>query len=244
MNPALERMLIEVAAAQPNTVVVLTAGGNLDMSGWIDRVRAVLHAFYPGQAGGQALAEIIFGVVNPSGKLPATFEKRPEDRGSFPHYFDHDGDDRVTLGDGIFSGYRHFDRHGIEPRFAFGFGLSYTTFRLSNLRLSSRQLAAGQTLGVTIDITNTGPRAGAEVVQVYVRDVASRLPRPLKELKGFTRVVLEPGRSTEARVELGSSAFEYYDPEAHGWVLEPGEFEILVGVSANDIRASARLSIG
>jgi beta-glucosidase len=243
MNPALERMLVEVAAAQPNTVVVLTAGGNLDMSGWIDRVRAVLHAFYPGQAGGQALAEIIFGVVNPSGKLPATFEKRPEDRGSFPHYFDHDGDDRVTLGDGIFSGYRHFDRHGIEPRFAFGFGLSYTTFRLSNLRLSSRKIAAGQTLGVTIDVTNTGARAGAEVVQVYVRDIASRLPRPLKELKGFTRVLLEPGRSTEARVELGAGAFEYYDPEAHGWVLEPGEFEILVGVSANDIRASAPLSI-
>jgi beta-glucosidase len=192
MNPEIERMLLEVAAVQPNTVVVLTAGGNLDMSRWIARVRGVLHAFYPGQAGGQALAAILFGVVNPSGKLPATFEKRAEDRGSFESYFDRDGDERVELSDGIWSGYRHFDRNGIEPRFPFGFGLSYTSFRLSELVLSSERLTAGQSLGVRLRVRNTGKRAGAEVVQVYVRDVASRLPRPPKELKGFARVSLEP----------------------------------------------------
>jgi beta-glucosidase len=244
MNPEVERLLLEVAEAQPNTVVVLTAGGNLDMSRWIDRVRGVLHAFYPGQAGGQALAEILFGVVNPSGKLPATFEKHAEDRGSFDCYFDADGDDRIELTDGIMSGYRHFDQHGIEPRFPFGFGLSYTSFGLSELSLSSAQLGAGEPLGVSVRVTNTGARAGAEVVQVYVHDPVSRLPRPPKELKGFGRIALEAGASGEVRIELPPSAFEYYDPEQKRWLLEPGEFEILVGVSATDIRLRARLVIG
>jgi len=244
MNPEIENMLIEVAKAQPDTVVVLTAGGNLDMSRWIERVRGVIHAFYPGQAGGQALAEVVFGVVNPSGKLPATFEARAEDRGSFDCYFDADDDGRIQLSDGIFSGYRHFDRSGIRPRYPFGFGLSYTTFQLSDLALSAARIGAGQTLGVSVQVENTGERAGAEVVQVYVRDVASRLPRPPKELKGFARLALEPGQSGEARIELGPSAFEYYDPEQHRWVLEPGEFEILVGTSAADIRARASVHVG
>jgi len=243
MNPEIERMLVEVAAVQPNTVVVLTAGGNLDMTRWVDRVRGVLHAFYPGQAGGQALAEILFGAVNPSGKLPATFEKHAEDRGSFDCYFDADGDQRVELSDGIFSGYRHFDRHGIEPLFPFGFGLSYTSFRLSELALSSERLRAGQSLRVSLRVTNTGARAGAEVVQVYVHDVASRLPRPPKELKGFARVELAPGETRETEIELPPSAFEYYDPEQKRWLLEFGEFEILVGVSAGDIRLRARVLI-
>jgi beta-glucosidase len=243
MNPEIEALLLAVAAAQPKTVVVLTAGGNLDMNRFIDRVPAVLHAFYPGEAGGQALAEILFGQVNPSGRLPATFEKRVEDRSCFGSYFDSDGDQRVVLEDGIFTGYRHFDRTGIEPRFAFGFGLSYTTFRHSGLRLSHERLSAGQDLELSVDVTNTGTRAGAEVVQVYVRDVACRLPRPEKELKGFARVLLEPGESRRATVLLQADAFEYYDPEQRRWLLEPGEFEVLVGASATDIRQRARLVI-
>jgi beta-glucosidase len=248
MNPEIEQMLLEVAAVQPNTLVVVTAGGNLDMSRWAPRVRGVLHAFYPGQAGGQALAEIIFGRVNPSGKLPATFEQRAEDRGSFSCYFDTDGTGRIELTDGIYSGYRHFDREGIEPRYPFGHGLSYTSFAFSELSLTSQRLRAasllaGERLGVSVRVSNTGQRAGAEVVQVYVRDVASRLPRPPKELKGFARVALEPGQSGEARIELGRGAFEYYDPEQHGWVLEPGEFEILVAASARDVRLRAKLSV-
>lgn len=244
MNPEIENMLIEVAQAQPNTLVVLTAGGNLDMSRWIDRVRGVLHAFYPGQAGGQALAEIIFGVVNPSAKLPATFEAQAEDRGSHASYFDPEGDGRIELRDGIFSGYRHFDREGIAPRFAFGFGLSYTSFRFSDLSLSSARIPAGSGLVVSVRVTNIGEREGAEVVQVYVRDVASRLPRPPKELKGFARVTLEPGQSGEARIELSPSAFEFYDPVEKRWVLEPGEFEILVAASAADVRLRTSVSVG
>jgi beta-glucosidase len=244
MNPEIENMLLEVARVQPNTIVVLTAGGNLDMSRWIDRVRGVLHAFYPGQAGGQALAEIIFGVVNPSGKLPATFEARAEDRGSFDSYFDSDGDGRIELTDGVFSGYRYFDREGIAPRFAFGFGLSYTKFSFSDLSLSSPRIAAGAALDVSVRVTNSGPRAGAEVVQVYVRDVASRLPRPPKELKGFARLELAAGASGVARIQLPPEAFEYYDPAQKRWVLEPGEFEILVGASATDVRLRASVVVG
>jgi beta-glucosidase len=233
-----------VAAAQRNTIVVLTAGGNLDMSRFIDRVPAVLHAFYPGEAGGQALAEILLGRVNPSGKLPATFEKRVEDRSCFNSYFDVDQDSRVVLEDGIFTGYRHFDRSGIEPRFAFGFGLSYTTFQHAGLSLSRERLAAEQALEVQVEVTNTGKRAGAEVVQVYVRDVQSRLPRPEKELKGFARVLLAPGETKRVSVKLEPQAFQYYDPEQKSWLLEPGEFEVLVGASATDIRQRARCTIG
>jgi beta-glucosidase len=244
MNPEIENMLLEVARVQPNTIVVLTAGGNLDMSRWIDRVRGVLHAFYPGQAGGQALAEIIFGVVNPSGKLPATFEARAEDRGSFDSYFDSDGDGRIELTDGVFSGYRYFDREGIAPRFAFGFGLSYTKFSFAELSLSSPRIAAGAALDVSVRVTNSGPRSGAEVVQVYVRDVVSRLPRPPKELKGFARLELAAGASGVARIQLPPEAFEYYDPAQKRWVLEPGEFEILVGASATDVRLRASVVVG
>jgi beta-glucosidase len=243
MSPEIEALLREVAAVQPKTIVVLTAGGNLDMSRFIERVPAVLHAFYPGESGGRALAEIIFGKVNPSGRLPATFEKRAEDRSSFGSYHDTDGDRRVVLEDGIFTGYRHFDRTGIEPRFPFGFGLSYTTFRHSGLRLSHARLAASQSLEVTLDVSNTGSRAGAEVVQVYVRDVASRLPRPHKELKGFARVVLEPGETKQATIVLGPDALEFYDPEQRRWVLEPGEFEVLAGASAADIRQRATFTV-
>ncbi len=243
MNPEIENMLLAVAEAQPNTVVVLTAGGNLDMSRWIDRVRGVLHAFYPGQAGGQALAEIIFGQVNPSAKLPVSFEKRAEDRSSFTSYHDQDGDGRVRLDDGIFTGYRHFDRNQIEPRFPFGFGLSYTTFRYSELALSAARVEEGQRVLVSFTVENVGQRPGSEVAQLYLRDVASRLPRPPKELKGFARLTLEPGQSRQAQIELSQEAFEYYDPERGGWLLEPGEFEVLIGASATDVRLRAALSV-
>ncbi|HTV23665.1 MAG TPA: fibronectin type III-like domain-contianing protein, partial [Polyangiaceae bacterium] len=173
---------------------------------------------------------------------------RAEDRGSFSCYFDTDGSGRIELSDGIFSGYRYFDREGVEPRYPFGHGLSYTSFAFSELWLSSQRasaaaLLAGERVSVSVRVGNTGQRAGAEVVQVYVRDVASSLPRPPKELKGFARVALEAGQSGEARIELGRGAFEYYDPARHAWVLEPGEFEILVAASATDVRLRAKLVV-
>jgi beta-glucosidase len=236
MSVALEKLIVAVAEVQPNSVVVLTAGGNVDMSSWLDRARGVLHAWYPGQAGGQAIAEILFGAVNPSGRLPATFEKRLEDRSSFGSYHDDDGDRRVTLSDGIFTGYRHFDRSGTAPRFPFGFGLSYTTFAYEGLHLSSATLDAGGELVVGVDVRNTGARAGAEVVQLYLREASPRLPRPDKELKGFHKVWLEPGEVARVSIRIDRRALEYYDPELHGFTYEPGQFEALIGPDAGDIR--------
>lgn len=236
MHQGLERLILAVAEAQPNSVVVLTAGGNVDMSAWIERVRGVIHAWYPGQAGGQAIAEVLFGVTNPSGRLPATFEKRLEDRSSFDSYHDADGDRRVWLRDGIFGGYRHFDREGIEPRFPFGFGLSYTSFAYEALRLSSGTLDAETGLVVSVDVRNSGSRAGAEVVQLYLRELAPRLPRPVKELKAFGKVWLRPGERQTLQLRLEQAALRFYDPEQHAFVHQPGEFEALVGPNARDVK--------
>jgi beta-glucosidase len=241
LHAGLEKLLAAVTAAQPNTVVVLTAGGNLDMSGWIDNARGVLHAWYPGQAGGQALAEILLGKVNPSGRLPATFEKRLEDRSSFDSYHD-SGDLRVQLTDGIFTGYRHFDRTGVKPRFPFGFGLSYTTFALSGLQLSSEQLLPGAELEVSVDVKNTGSRAGAEVVQLYLSALEPRVPRPVKELAAFRKVWLEPGQSTRVTLRVERKAFEYYDQERGGFRFDPGRYAVSVGQNAGDARLRAELS--
>lgn len=240
LHSGLEKLIAAVTAAQPNTVVVLTAGGNLDMTGWVDQARGVLHAWYPGQAGGQALAEILLGKVNPSGKLPATFEKRLEDRSSFDSYHD-SGDLRVQLSDGVFTGYRHFDRAKIEPRFPFGFGLSYTTFALSGLQLSSERLAPGQALEVSVEVRNTGSRAGAEVVQVYLSALEARVPRPVKELAAFRKVWLEPGQSATVTLRVEREAFEYYDPERRAFRFDPGPYAVSVGQHAGHVPLRAEL---
>jgi beta-glucosidase len=226
----------DVAAANPRTAVVLFAGGNVDMNGFIDAIPALLHVWYPGQEGGTAIAELLFGRVTPSGRLPATFEKRLEDRSASGCYHDSDGDRHVALSDGIFFGYRHFDQTGIEPRFPFGFGLSYTTFEYSNLGVSSDTMTETGRLRVSFDVRNSGSRRGAETALLFVRDVASHLPRPVKEFKGFTKVLLEPGASRRVDIEIGRDELVYFDPELHDWVYEPGEFEILVGASAADVR--------
>lgn len=235
IGPIQERLILECSDANKNAVVVLAAGGNVDMEPWIDRTKALLHIWYPGQEGGTAVGEILFGDVNPSGRLPATFEKRLEDRSSYNCYHDSDNDKRVTLADGIFGGYRHFDRFGIEPRFPFGFGLSYTTFELSNLRLSSPRITENETITVSVDVTNTGTRAGAQVVQMYIRDLESKLTRPVKELKGFDKTYLEAGATGVVTMQIDRSSLSYYDPDCHDWVYEKGEFLVMVGTSARDI---------
>lgn len=235
----LERLIEAVADVQPNVIVVLTAGGNVDVSRWIDRVRGLLHAWYPGQAGGRAIAEILLGDVNPSGRLPATFERRLEDRSSFGSYHDSDGDDRVALTDGVFGGYRHFDRAGIEPRFPFGFGLSYTRFAYERLALSSDVLGPADEVTLSLDLVNTGGRAGSEVVQVYLRPPASAVPRPPKTLAAFTKVKLEPGERRRLKLRVPRTALDFYDADARRFRYEPGEHELLVGASATDIRLRA-----
>jgi len=172
--------------------------------------------------------------VNPSGKLPTTFPKRLEDNPAYINYPGEKG--QVFYGEGIFVGYRYYDKKKIEPLFPFGHGLSYTTFVYSNLRLSASEIDADETLQVSVDVQNTGTRAGKEVVQLYVRDVEAGVMRPEKELKGFQKIALDPGETKTVTFTLDREALSYYDPVQKAWVAEAGEFEVLIGSSSRDIR--------
>lgn len=237
-----EALISEIAGVNKRTIVVITAGGNISMSGWIDQVEGILHAWYPGQEGGTALAEIIFGDVNPSGKIPASFEKRWEDNPCFNSYYDADNDKHVNYSEGIFIGYRHYDKSGVEPLFPFGYGLSYTKFDYSSLRLNSEKLKNGERIYVSFDVKNTGLKAGAEVVQVYIRDVIASEPRPVKELKGFDKIFLEPGEVKNVIIALDEIALSFYSSKKKRWIAEPGQFEVLVGSSSADIRLKGTFS--
>lgn len=230
-----------VAAVNRRTIVVLNSGGGVDWQGWLDRVPAVLHAWYPGQEEGTAVAEILFGAVNPSGKLPASFEKRPEDGPCYASYHA-SKEDRMAYSEGVFVGYRGFDRNGVEPRFGFGHGLSYTTFAYDDLQVRTEGRGDSRRVVVTARVTNKGPRAGREVAQLYVGDVAASVPRPPRELKGFASVELAPGEARTVRFELDRRAFAFYDVAGKGWKVEPGEFVIQVGRSSRDLPLKATLT--
>lgn len=236
-------LIKKVAAVNPNALVIVNAGGNVDMNSWIDNVKGLLYAWYPGQEGGTATSDIIFGKINPSGKLPVSFEYKPEDNPTFKSYWDEDKDLNVTFTEGIFLGYRYYDKSKVKPRFPFGYGLSYTTFGYGNVKIPEKTIKAGDKLKFSIDITNTGNIAGAEAVQVYVSDLKSSLPRPIKELKAFDKVFLNKGETRTLQFELDKDAFSFYTPEKHGWVIEPGEFKILIGSSSVDIRNEFNISV-
>ena len=229
-------LIEQVAAANKHTVVILNTGSPITMP-WLDRVAAVAQAWYPGQECGNAIADVLFGDVTPSGKLSQTFPARLEDNPAFINYPGENG--RVYYGEGLFVGYRYYEKKDITPLFPFGFGLSYTTFGYSNLRLSSTQIGPDDTLSVMVDITNTGQRVGKEVVQLYVRDATSSLQRPNKELKSFAKVQLAPGETKTVTLTIARDALAYYDDLAQKWVAEAGEFVALVGSSSQDIRATA-----
>jgi beta-glucosidase len=235
--PGKQDALVEqVAAVNPHTIVVLNTGSPINMP-WLEKVAAVLQAWYPGQECGNAIADVLFGDINPSGKLPQTFPMRLEDT---PTYLDFPGENgKVYYGEGIFVGYRYYDKKKISALFPFGFGLSYTTFDYGPLSLSAQEIGPDDTLQVSVEITNTGQRAGKEVVQLYVRDEQASLQRPEKELKAFAKVQLEPGERRTMRLSIPSDALAYYDDLAHQWVAEAGDFEVLVGASSRDIRATA-----
>jgi beta-glucosidase len=220
-----------------NTVVVVNAGSPVAMQ-WADRCPALVVAWYPGMAFGEALADVLLGDVNPSGRLPTTFPRRLEDHPAYLNYPGEGG--RVVYGEGVFAGYRGFDARDIEPLFPFGHGLSYTSFSYGPLRLVAHD-ASAHTATVAVDVTNTGTRAGAEVVQLYVADHESRVARPPKELRAFTKLVIEPGRTATARFDLGPRAFAFWDPDTDVWAVEPGRFDLLVGSSSRDIRARTTL---
>jgi beta-glucosidase len=227
-----------VAAANPRTVVVINTGAPVDLE-LLESVPAALQLWYPGQESGNALADVLFGDRNPSGRLPHSVPRRLEDT---PAYLDWPGEHgRSVYGEGLFVGYRWYDARKIEPRLPFGHGLSYTRFEYGHLRVARERLRADESLELSVDVTNAGPLAGQEVVQVYVRDVAARVARPELELRAFAKVALAPGETRSVSFTLGPRAFAYWDSQTADWVAEPGEFELCVGASSRDLRARASI---
>ncbi|HEX9019106.1 MAG TPA: glycoside hydrolase family 3 C-terminal domain-containing protein [Anaerolineaceae bacterium] len=241
LTPQQVALIKAVAKVQPRTVVVLNNGAPVAMSEWIDDVAAVIEAWMMGQAGGGAIADVLFGKVNPSGKLAETFPLRVADT---PAYLNFPGENgHVRYGEGIYIGYRYYDALQAPVLFPFGYGESYTTFAYSNARVSSAAFRDMDGLTVSVDVTNTGAVAGKEVVQVYVHDQKSRLARPPKELKGFAKVALQPGETKTVTVHLDFRAFAYYHPAYGQWITEDGEFDILIGASSADIRCKETVTL-
>jgi beta-glucosidase len=229
-----------VVAANPNTVVVLNVGSPVEMP-WADEVPAILQLWYNGQEQGNALADVLFGDVNPSGKLPTTFPVRLQDNPAYINYPGENG--KVHYGEGIFVGYRYYDKKELAPLFPFGHGLSYTSFAYANLKLSTDKISESENLTVSVDVTNAGKVAGKEVVQLYVHDVKSSVARPEKELKAFKKIALAPGETQKVIFTLDKEAFWYFDVAKNTWTVEPGDFKILVGASSRDIRLDAALTM-
>jgi beta-glucosidase len=238
-----DELIREMAAANKNTVVVLTSGGGVDMSPWLDGVKSVLQAWYAGEEGGTALAGILLGDTNPSGHLPATFERRAADNPAHGNYYPAAGTLRIPYREGIFVGYRGYERNNTKPQFAFGHGLSYTTFQYKNLEVTPGRTTDGNVV-VSFDVTNTGSREGADVAQVYVGEKTPAVPRPAKELKGFAKVSLAPGETKRVSVTLDRRSFSYFDTRSGQWRAEAGEFQIMVGRASDaaDLRGAVSLA--
>jgi beta-glucosidase len=256
-----DELIQNVLHANPRTVVVLHGPGNFNIQSWINQVPALLHAWYPGENGGQALGEILFGQVNPSGKLPITMEKSLADNPTTANYPTTSDALSIQYTEGLFVGYRGYEKHHITPQYPFGFGLSYTTFSYSDLDVGgSSQNQSGNELGssegakgnasqdhplvkVSFTVTNTGKSAGAEIVQLYVGEQSPMVPRPIKELKGFQKVFLRSGESKRVTLDLDQRSFAFFDPGKHQWVAEAGKYNILVGASSQDIQLNGQFAL-
>jgi len=237
--PGDQNALVEaVIAANPRTVVVLTNGAPYALP-WIDHAPAVLEAWLGGEEGPDAVARILFGQAEPSGRLPVSFPRRLEDTPAHPFY---PGGDEAEYGEGLMVGYRHFDQAAQAPLFPFGFGLSYTRFAYSDLQ-APQSARAGDDVEVSFTLSNVGERAGKETAQLYVRPRGPSLPRPVKELKGFAKVALGPGESQRVAITLNGRAFSFYDPDRAAWIAEPGAYDLLVGASAADIELQATVRL-
>ncbi|MHA1987388.1 MAG: glycoside hydrolase family 3 C-terminal domain-containing protein [Promethearchaeota archaeon] len=234
------RSTIEI---NPNTVVILTGGSPVSMVDWIDKVPAVIQAWYGGMEAGNAIANILFGDVNPSGKLPITFPKVLSDSPAHVSERTYPGDEnlRVFYDEGIFVGYRHFDTKNVEPLFPFGHGLSYTKFTYDNLEISHDKVSGDEAFNVTLDIMNSGEYFGAEVIQLYIQDIQCSVERPLKELKGFKKVKLKPHEKQTVKFELKKEDLSFFDENNKYWKAEKGLFKILIGSSSRDIRLQKEL---
>jgi beta-glucosidase len=242
----IEDEINRVSALNANTIVVMNTGSGVNMSRWQKKVAAILYAWYPGQNGARAIAEVIAGITNPSGKLPISIEKDFKDSPGFGYipvgeelysgWNDEKEKERevydLPYTEGIFVGYRWYENKGITPLYPFGFGLSYTTFKYEGLKSSALKFSAGDPVKISFTITNTGSRQGAEVAQLYIRDPECSLPRPVKELKGFEKVWLQPGETKTVEIILNREDFSFWDTNTKDWKAEPGDFEIIVGPSS------------
>ena len=231
------RLITEILKVQPNTVIVLHNGSPVEMP-WLGEIKGLLETYLGGQAGGAAAANILYGKINPSGKLAETMPLKLSDN---PSYLNFGGGEKVEYREGIFVGYRYYDTKEMDVAFPFGYGLSYTTFAYSNLKLSMENPTEKDTVMVSADVTNTGKSAGKEVVQLYIRDLTGSAIRPEKELKGFEKVFLEPGETKTVTMELNKRSFAWYNTELHDWFAASGDYEILVGASSRDIRLTETL---
>jgi beta-glucosidase len=260
LPPGQDALVESVTAINPRTIVTLTGGGGMDTSRWLDKVPVLLHTWYPGQEGGTAVAQILFGQHDPEGKLPVSFDRSWDENPSSKWYYGDPKDsttfntigadgqpkdytiEHIKYGDKLMVGYRYWTTTGKHPLFPFGFGLTYTTFKFSNLKVPAAA-APGSTVTVDFDVTNTGSVAGAEVAQLYVSDPSAQVDRPERELKGFAKVRLDPGATQHVIISLDSRAFSYWDEPAHKWIVDPGKFVIRVGDSSENTPLSADIEL-
>jgi beta-glucosidase len=255
-----DALIDTITKINPHTIVTLSGGVGTDTGRWLAQVPALLQIYYPGQEGGTAVAEVLFGKHNPEGKLPVSFDRSWEENPSAPYYYPIKGADtslhvtengkppvdyvipHVKYEDGLMVGYRYWTTTGKHPLFPFGFGLSYTSFSFANLQAPATA-ASGSTVSVSFDVTNTGSVAGAEVAQLYVSDPSSTVKRPERELKGFEKVRLAPGETKHVNINLDARAFSYWDAKAHKWTIDPGKFVILAGDSSENTPLHADLTL-
>ena len=245
-----ENRVLKCVNNNPNTVVLVTSGSGIRMTDWSSKAKAIIYAWYGGQMGNVALAEIIAGKTNPSGKLPMTIEKEFKDSPGYGYipegeklYTGWNGDAEkmhkvfnIYYTEGVFVGYRWYESRNIEPLFPFGYGLSYTTFQYSNLKISKEKFNENDTLIVSFSVKNTGNVEGKEIAQLYVHDVKSSVPRPVKELKGFEKLDLKPGESKIVEIKLDKRDFSFWNPATKSWFAEKGKFILDVGSSSKDIK--------
>jgi len=250
LPPGQEALIKAIAAANKRTIVVLNSGGGVDVAGWIERVPALLAAWYPGQEGGTALAQLIFGDSSPSGRLPFSWERRLQDNPSYENFYPNDAKnpDRIVYREGVFVGYRGMQNAGTAPAFPFGSGLSYSTFSYGNVQVRPQPQVGRAAQNVplfelTFDVTNTGKRPAATVAQLYVAPKRPRVPRPPRELKGFARVEVAPGETKPVSLTLDARAFTYFAVDRHGWRADAGEYMVEIGDSVQDIRVRIPLQL-
>jgi beta-glucosidase len=256
--PDLEERRVERAVGlNTRTVVIINSGGGIQMTGWNDRAAAVICAWYPGQAGNRALAEVLCGDTNPSGRLPISIERKFEDSPGYGYIPEGEALYKgkppieemkhpvyaIKYREGVFVGYRWYESRKIAPLYAFGSGLSYTSYAFASPRVSAATVLRTEDVSATCRVTNTGTRSGAEVVQLYVRPVDPPVPRPEKELKGFARVELAPGESREVTITLTPRDFAFWDVARHDWTVAPGDYELLIGGASDQIALRKKVTL-